>query len=247
MAWAGAIAATIAVGMYALPWRPWGWAEQPWRNAAAIFPILMVGLTSLSVAVQSLLITAAFYAWYAKESGRIRLSYLGVGLLNWAVLRVVSEQGWLNFLWLSLVMGGSILYVAQIDPALQTQSAREQRHFLRSIATALVSLTALYQAEVDVGETAILIGIMTLALSIGFVFAGLLLRVRAYLYIGTITFVLRILRWLWLFISYYSFLLWAVGIVLGLIFIWIAATFEARRNQVNTIVQYWSTELEQWE
>jgi hypothetical protein len=144
-------------------------------------------------------------------------------------------------------VGGSILYVAQIDPALQTQSAREQRHFLRSIATALVCCTALYQAEIDTGRTAVLTGIITLALSVGLVFAGLLLRVRAYLYIGTVTFVLRILRWLWLFISYYSLLLWAVGIVLGLIFIWVAATFEARRNQVNAIVQYWSAELEQWE
>jgi hypothetical protein len=245
--WAGAIASGIAVGMYALPWQRWGWSVRPWRNAAAVFPLLIIALTSFSTAIQSLLITAAFYAWYAKETRQLRLSYLSVGLLDWAVLRVVNEQGWLNFLWLSLVVGGTLLYVAQIDPALQTQSAREQRHFLRSIATGLVCLTALYQAEVDTGGTAIGVGLATLILSIGLIFAGLLLRVRAYLYIGTATFVLRILRWLWLFINNYSLLLWAVGIVLGLIFIWIAATFEARRNQVNAIVQYWSTELEQWE
>jgi hypothetical protein len=246
-AWAGAIASGIATAMYLLPWQRWGWSTRPWRNTSAIFPVLMIGLTAFTAAIQSLLITAAFYGGYAKATGQIRLSYLSVGLVDWAILRIIHEQGWLNSLGFSLVMGGSLLYVAQIDPALQVQTAREQRHLLRSLATGLVCLTALYQAEVETGSTAIGVGVATLGLGIALIFAGLFLRVRAYLYIGTVTFILRILRWLWLFINTYAFLLWSVGIVLGMIFIWIAATFEARRNQVNAIVEYWSSELEQWE
>jgi hypothetical protein len=88
---------------------------------------------------------------------------------------------------------------------------------------------------------------LTLVLSLGLVILGLVLRVRAFLYIGTVTFIFRVLRLLWLFINTYSLLLWAVGIVLGLIFIWIAATFEARRSQMNALLQYWLTELESWE
>jgi hypothetical protein len=76
---------------------------------------------------------------------------------------------------------------------------------------------------------------------------GLVLRVRAFLYVGTLTFIAQVVRLLWLFINQYSLLLWAVGIVIGLVFIWIAATFEARRNQVNGLVQYWLDELANWE
>jgi hypothetical protein len=34
---------------------------------------------------------------------------------------------------------------------------------------------------------------------------------------------------------------------LGLVLIWIAATFEARRSQAIALVQYWIAELEAWE
>lgn len=247
MAWAGAIASVLAVGLYTPPWNRWGWSMHPWRTAAVGFPVIVVLLTATTVALQSLLITAAFYAWFAKTTRQIRLSYLSVLLFDWALLRFGQQQGWLNLLWVSTMLGGSLLYVAQIDPGLQTQSAREQRHWLRSLSTSLVCLTALYQAEVETGGMAIGVGLLTLVLSIGLIFAGLALRIRAFLYVGTATFILRILRWLWLFINTYSLLLWAVGIVLGLIFIWVAATFEARRNQVNAIVDYWSNQLERWE
>mgnify|MGYP001792633563 FL=1 len=88
-----------------------------------------------------------------------------------------------------------------------------------------------------------------LAVGIGIVlvFAGLISKVRAYLYVGTATFVLQILRVLWLFISANSLLLWAVGIVLGLLFIWVAATFESRRSQVSTQLSSWTTALDNWD
>jgi len=41
--------------------------------------------------------------------------------------------------------------------------------------------------------------------------------------------------------------LWALLIVLGLALIWIAATFEARRSQVSALLQYWLSELNEWE
>lgn len=247
LAWAGIIASGVALGMATLPWRQWGWSQQPWNVAAAVFPVLVLLLTSYVTALQSLLVAAAFYAWFAKRLEQIRLSYLSIVLLDWAVLRFVGGEGWLNSLWLSGILAGSLLYVAQIDPALQAQSARGQRHSLRTLATGLICLTALYQFEQEIGVMAWAIGFLTLVFSIGLIFLGLFLRVRAFLYVGTLTFILRILRWLWLFINTYSLLLWAVGIVLGLLFIWLAATFEARRSQVDALVQYWSTELETWE
>jgi len=79
------------------------------------------------------------------------------------------------------------------------------------------------------------------------VLAGLGLRVRALLYVGTLTFIGKVLHQLWLFINDNSLLLWALGIALGLLLIWLAATFEARRGQAIAFVRHWVSELEAWE
>ena len=245
--WAGAIAAGIALGLYFLPWHRWGWQLSPWRNTAIVLPVAIVLLTMAPITIQSLLIVAAFYAGLAYSTQRIRLSYLGVLLLDWAIVRYLLEHGSLTLLGVGLVLGGSLLYVAQIDPALRSVSGRERRHWVRSLATGLICLTALYQAEIETGAGGFWVGLLAIGLGLAFVFLGIVLRVRAFLYIGTAVFILRVFRLLWLFISTYSLLLWAVGIVLGLIFIWIAANFEARRSQMNALLQYWMTELAAWE
>jgi hypothetical protein len=59
-------------------------------------------------------------------------------------------------------------------------------------------------------------------------------------------FMLAVLRQLWLFISSESLLLWVLGIGLGLLLIWIAATFEARRSQTIALLQSWANELDRW-
>ena len=245
--WAGAIAAGVAIALYFLPWHRWGWQLQPWRNTAIALPMAIVLLTMEPITIQSLLIVAAFYAGLAYSTQRIRLSYLGVLLLDWAIVRYLLERGSLTLLGVGLVLGGSLLYAAQIDPGLRSVSGRERRHWVRSLATGLICLTALYQAEVETGAGGFWVGLVAIGLGLAFVFLGIVLRVRAFLYIGTAVFVLRVFRLLWLFISTYSLLLWAVGIVLGLIFIWIAANFEARRSQMNALLQYWMTELAAWE
>lgn len=247
LAWAGAIAAIVAVGQYFLPWRAWGWVQRPWCNMAMLLPGLVVVLTTAQITLQSLLVVAAFYAWIAKTERQPRLSYLSIFLFDWAAWQFLASEGWLSLAWISVLVTGSLLYIAQVDPALQTNAAKEQRHWLRLLAVGLLSLTLLYQAEIELEPTALWLRLLTLVLAIGLIFLGLVLRVRAFLYVGTATFMLGVLRLLWLFINNYSLLLWAIGIVIGLIFIWIAATFEARRYQMNALMQYWLTELASWE
>lgn len=247
LAWGGTIAAVLAVALYFLPWQRGGWSLQPWRNMAMLLPGVIVFLTAGDITLQSLLIVAAFYAWVAKTERKPRLSYLSLLLFDWAALRYLASINWLTLIGLGAVTAGSLLYLAQIDPAMQTASAKEQRHWLRSFAVGLLSLTLLYQAELETGTTALLISLLTLGAAIGMVFLGLGLRVRAFLYVGTATFVIKVLRLLWLFINNYSLLLWAIGIVIGLLFIWVAATFEARRSQMNALMQYWLTEFGNWE
>ncbi len=239
--WAAVIACVFAYGMAVLPWEAWGWSARPWRRSATVLPGAIVLTTSWGIALQSLLIVAAFYAWRAMKTG-VRLSYISMLLTDWAILRLLNDRAVTEPLWYATVLGGSLLYVAQVDPYLRSQSEREKRHLLRCLATGLICFTALYQSE-----DKFLLGLLTIGLSIVVILAGLALRTRAFLYVGTATFIIKVLRQLWLFINDYSLLLWAIGIVLGLAFIWIAATFEARRSQVTALVQYWMTELEAWE
>ncbi|MBW4692317.1 MAG: hypothetical protein KME27_11180 [Lyngbya sp. HA4199-MV5] len=248
LTWGGTIAAGLAFGLYRLPWRRWGWQREPWERSAAILPVAVTVLTLGTIAVQGLLIVAAFYAWLAKAERQVRLSYIGVLLADWAVLRWLDSLGTTEPLWVAALGSASLLYLAQVDPALSAASDRDKRHLLRSLATALVCLTAFYQAEVGItGVSPLLLGFLSIGLQLGFILAGLVLRIRAFLFVGTAVFMLQVLRQLWRFIDDYSLLLWALGILLGLIFIWIAATFEARRSQISALIQYWVTELEAWE
>lgn len=246
--WWGAIATLLALPLYALPWQRWGWLRRPWYRAAIALPIATILVTAGGVRTESLLLAAAFYGWVAIARRRLRLSYFGVLLFDWALLRFLHRQGWLNPLWLGAIAGAALLYLIQIDPQFQGHDQREQRHWLRCFATAIVCLSGVYQSEVAIARPEMLgFSLLALAVCLGFVLAGLRLRVRAFLYIGTLVFVGLVLRQLWVFLATDSLLLWAVGIVLGLVLIWVAATFEARRSQVNTLVQHWLTALEDWQ
>lgn len=242
LTWGAAIACLLALPLRHLPWQIWGWPALPGQQAAALLPGLAILVTTTQIGILSLLITAAFYAWLATTSGQIRLSYLSVALADWAILRILYSQGWDQPIWIGTLISATLLYVAQADPYLRSPNEREKRHLLRTLATGLLGLTAIYQAE-----TSLLMALFTLALGLGGIAAGLALRTRAFLYVGTATFVIEVLRQVWIFISTDALILWAIGIVLGLGLIWIAATFEARRSQVGTFVQYWLGELDEWQ
>ncbi|MEL6351109.1 MAG: hypothetical protein AAFR58_05045 [Cyanobacteria bacterium J06627_28] len=244
LTWSSAIACGIGFVLYCLPWSRLGW-DKSWQRLGLWLPLIILTMTTSLVQTQGLLIIAAFYAWMAKQTSRIRLSYLSVLLFDVALIDYLDGRGWLSTLILSVIAGLSILYVAEVEPYLTAQPQRQQRHWLRILASGLVGVTALYQTEVSTP----LLAYAALAVGIGIIliFTGLILKVRAYLYVGTATFVLQILRVLWLFISANSLLLWAVGIVLGLLFIWVAATFESRRSQVGSQLSSWTAALDDWE
>jgi hypothetical protein len=241
-AWAGAIAAGFALVIYQLPWQRWGWFSKPWKISAMVLPAIVTVLTASATGVPSLLLVGGFYAWIAKLENQVRLSYLSVGLAVWAGLRWLDEQNLTQPLWYATLLTTTLLFVAQVEPILQPVNRKEQRHWLRCLAIGLFCLTALYQAGTDFWQ-----GLWAIGLGIGLVLAGLGLRVRALLYVGTLTFIGKVLHQLWLFINDNSLLLWALGIALGLLLIWLAATFEARRGQAIAFVRHWVSELEAWE
>jgi len=245
--WGGAIAVILGTGFCLVPWARLGWNPRPWHQAGHGLPVLAVGLTLWGINLQSLLFVGAFYAWRASQTQRIRLSYGSVLIANWAIARFLLQLQITVPFGFALLAGGSLLYLAQVDPSFQPQTARDRRHGLRSLATALICLMAFYQAEVGVaGIPPVLAGFGAIAIALGFVLAGLIGQIRAFLYIGTGAFMIQVIWQLWRFFSEYSLLLWLFGLLVGGLLIWGAATFEARRSQVNGWLEQWTTSLDDW-
>ncbi len=241
--WGALLICGLSLIIHRLPWQQWGWPIRPWQKMALSWPLLSILLSIFTIKTQGLLLGGAFYAFMARRIRAVRLSYLSLALLNWALIRYLLDQGWLTLLWAGIILGLSGLYILEVDPRWQTISARQERHRLRSFATLLIGLTAIFQAET---ASPIIIG-LSLLISFGFISFGLATQVRAYLYTGTLTFALQILRTIAIFISTDGRMLWAIGIMLGITLIWIAATFEARRTQISQLLNQWSEMLQNWD
>lgn len=271
--WGGAIASLVAFLLYALPWQRWGWPLTPWFQSALMLPSIVMLLTATATTIPSLLIVAAFYAWLAKATDRIRISYFSIGFISWAMLWFLALQQWTQLLWVSVDVGGALLYIVEVDPALRRYAdetrlrdrsmsnqqdgeeaiapgartsgytnTKQMRHILRTLATGLICLSSVYQSE----STAWVI-LFTVGFSLVLIAVGIGLKTRAYLFVGTGTLLFEAIRYTRQFIGQHPLQIWAVGIVLGLALIWVAATFEARRHQVQLAFNYWQTELASWE
>jgi hypothetical protein len=131
------------------------------------------------------------------------------------------------------------LYIPQVDPFLQQISQRDSRHNFRLLGSTVIGLTALvfYQKT---GLIPALVGIVTLSLGLG-------TKIRAFLYVGTITFLGTGLYQLVIFNFQYSFAKWIIGLILGVLLIVLAANFEQRREQIQRVWQNYLDELERWD
>jgi hypothetical protein len=241
--WGAAIASAIAFGLASVPWVRMGWpAIDPIRNCAIALPGVVLFMTAWVVNIPGLLLAGGFYAWLAIGVKRFALSYVSVFLGTWAAFRLLNFWGLTNALWYVSVIALAIVFAVEFDPGLKGDDNRSNRHLMRCLAVGSVGLTALVQSESSWN-----LGLLTILLGLGFVGLGLVLRTRAYLYVGTLLFMFQVLRQLFVFIAQYSMLLWALGITLGLMLIWVAATFESRRASTIALIQYWSAELDRWE
>jgi hypothetical protein len=88
---------------------------------------------------------------------------------------------------------------------------------------------------------------MTGAIAFGLIFSGLGLRVRAFLFTGTITLVLTVLYQLIILIFTYSFLKWVVGLLTGISSIAIAAGFETKRDRLSHQLRSYREQLQSWQ
>ena len=247
LSWLGAIAAIISYFIYLLPWENWGWTQKPWRRISLIIPIITIVITNLRLDFTppwfwylSILITAGFYIVISKVNKQIRLTYISVGLINYGLVI------WLNNLGASIQtllyitpIGLSLLYVAKVDPYLKLAKNKNIRHKLQILGSGIICFVALLENQ----WTGLLSGIISIVV----IFAGLGLRTRAFLYVGTITLIINVFNQLIVLNSLYSFFKWVISLIVGIAFIWIAASFETRREQINNLLQNWIEELEKWE
>jgi len=67
------------------------------------------------------------------------------------------------------------------------------------------------------------------------------------LFVGTAVFLINVFYQLVVLIFDYPLIKWAIGLGFGIVFIWIAATFETRRDRISAFVQHWVVQLQSWE
>jgi hypothetical protein len=237
--YAGAVSAIAAFLLFVVPWDRLGWARQPWQRVTVALPLIVLAGTAAIVHPLSLIVAAVFYCLVASIRRQIRWTYLSVGLLNWFVLSQLYQLNVDILFWQVLPIGLSILYFAQVEPSFTQPSEWTSRHYVRICGIGLICATALLTQE----NYGVLPGVVSLIA----IFAGLGLRVRAFLYVGTLVFLLNIINQLIVLIAIYSLLKWIIGLCLGVLLIWIAANFETRREQVTTLMQNWLVELEDWQ
>ncbi|HSM80283.1 MAG TPA: hypothetical protein VLS96_01295 [Nodosilinea sp.] len=237
--WWGVVACAVAVPVYWLPWTTWGWPQRPWRVMAVATPLLIALLTGGFGHIPTLWVLVGFYGWLAWHSGKIRVSYLAVLCAAWAIWVWLESRSIADGLAWVLPLGLALLYIAQVDPALQRPEGKTSRHWLRMIAIAIILLTAL--------GTERWAGLPVGGLALGAIAAGLLLRIRAPLYVGTLVFALNALNQLVLLNAAFPLIKWVVGIVVGIALIWIAADVERRRDQWLRLTQSWGQDLDEWQ
>ena len=244
--YAAAIACIFAALLYLLPWQKWGWTEEPWHNSAFALPLIFTFITANAIASLCLLSVGIFYAIYAKLQNRIQITYITVLLFDWAIFQNVSSSLYevlrFDLLIYVTVIGFSGLYFAQVEPTLRSPNNRSAQHSLRSLLSGGMGLIAYLYSLNNIS-----IALYTWGLSFIFIMAGLGLRVRAYLFMGTLTFILLVLTQAVTLVTQYSFLMWALGIVAGIGFILVAANFEVRRDRILALFRNVAIELESWE
>ncbi|NJS10799.1 MAG: hypothetical protein HC789_10725 [Microcoleus sp. CSU_2_2] len=237
--WKVALASLFAYFIYIMPWESWGWSKNPWKIIASVIPIVAIVESPDKFYPVSLLIAAGFYIFLAWEQRQVRFTYISVAIIDWILLRWFSQMGLSQPEWYFTPLGLSLLYIMQFDPMLKLPEQKALRHNLRMLATGLICGIPLLTQQYS--------GLVAGSFSLIAIAAGLSLRVRAFLFVGTGIFLINVFYQLVVLIFDYPLIKWAIGLGFGIVFIWIAATFETRRDRIAAFVQHWVVQLQSWD
>ncbi|MEG5042140.1 MULTISPECIES: hypothetical protein [unclassified Microcoleus] len=237
--WKVALASLLAYFIYILPWDNWGWSKKPWQVIASLIPIVTILESPAKFYPISLLIAATFYFFLAWERQEVRFTYVSVAIMDWIMLRWFWQIGLTQPEFYVTPLGLSLLYITQFDRTLKLPAQKPLRHTLRMLATVLICGIPLLTQQ-SYGLVAGVFSLVAIA-------AGLALRVRAFLFVGTAVFLINVFYQLVVLIFDYPLIKWAIGLAFGIVFIWIAATFETRRDRISAFVQHWVGQLQSWD
>ena len=237
--WIAGVSCIVGYFVYILPWEHWGWRKKPWQVTAYILPLFYLWETRIQIYSISLLLVAGYYTFIAKITTKFRFTYISLALANWILYRWFIDLNLTDALWYISSICLSLLYIAQFDPQLKLPQNKVYRHGLRILASAGICgyASIFHQNQFWIP------GILSLIA----IFAGLGLRIRAFLYIGTATFLITAFYHLVIFTLDYPFLKWVVGLLVGITLIFIAANFESRRQQLNVLIRNINSEFKEWE
>ena len=237
--WNGAISCLFAYFLYILPWGRLGWAKIPWQRTAYVLPLIILGTTGLKTYPITLIIVAAYYIFLAKAATQIRFTYISLILIDWALFTWFNDLNLRDSLSYVIPIGLSLLYIAEVDEQLKLSTIKPLRQSLRMLGSGLIcGWTILFYQNLP-----FIPGVFSMIT----IFAGLGLKVRAFLYVGTGTFLITSIYQLVIFSLSYSFLKWIVGLLVGILLIYIAANFETRRTQITAILRNISDEFANWD
>ncbi|BFM39893.1 hypothetical protein [Synechocystis sp. LKSZ1] len=236
----GLIMAWLGLVLYRSPWRAWGWSPRPWQSVALVLPFVGLIPNRTGFYPLNFWAGAGFYSILAVWQRNIRWSYLSLFLGTAGLFSMLNHWFWQEPLAYALILALDVFYVAALDPELQGEEGRELRHWLRFLGTMLIGTTSLVFNIQP-------LGLIPGALGLVLIFAGLGLKIRAFLYGGTLTFLGAIFYQFVVLILEAPVIKWIVGLLLGLSFIWVAATFETRREQFSLWVRNWLTDFETWD
>ena len=231
--WRVIFTCAIALLIYQIPWRDWGWRAAPWQRIASIIPAVMALAIAEDISYLNLSITALFYLRIAYGQQNIRWSYISLGFIDWGIVRSCCHN--LEFISIPVTIGLSILYITQLDP--YYRSHRQSRHYLRIVGCSVICVAALFYPS----------PIVSSALAFSLIFIGLGLKIRAFLFTGTITLVFSVIYQLIVLVMTYSFFKWIVGLFAGISSIAIAAQFEKQRSMFDRQLKNYSDRLQNWQ
>ncbi|NJO94490.1 MAG: hypothetical protein HC820_09465, partial [Hydrococcus sp. RM1_1_31] len=177
------ITCLVALLIYQIPWRSLGWEATPWHRFALAIPALSTFVNLENISYLSLFIVAAFYLRIAYRQKEIRWTYVSLGFIDWAIARFLFERNLTDILWSASIVGLSLLYIAQFDPTLKQPQQRNNRHILRLTGSGIICFIAiLFHQEMG--------GLIPTIISLVTIFIGLAIQIRAFLFLGTTTFIL---------------------------------------------------------
>jgi hypothetical protein len=234
------ILVTCLIGLMLMlaPWSTWGWRDRPWRIVALVLPLSRVIFEWDYISLLNLAILATFYTGVARRQRQFGWAYLSLVFVNWAGMRLLWQYSFTSPIWYAVMVGLSILAVVQWDPA--WQKSRQNRHYGRLAGVGVIAVAALIWHVAPQPWVPISLG-----LAIGA--AGLVWRVRAWFYMGTITFLLSNFYQLVILITERPVTKWAIGLFAGMLIIFLAANFEKRREQITKALQHWLDRLQEWQ